>query len=245
VNLVQLATEMPRPRRRVRRCAGGRSTLHFHSRSLREEWSDGGAGGVPAPLTLYLLNATASGSNHGSLQVGGSAPSVSTMGTGWSFTSAIANEYSLMVFGSTPGDASFGASAQPSGAPGTTDCWRTQGTLSGSFAAGTWSFAISLKADLPTRTGNPRVRVWYTSSATGASATEITAGAVAFTAAAWSNSVHNFTVTASLGAAMLASQYLFLQCAWNETTASPGTPTINFQQDGTNSVVTTPNFTSS
>lgn len=199
-------------------------------------------------MTFYIKNATASGSSHGSLQNGGSAPATATTGTGWTVGKTAATVYSLLLYGTKRAANTFGSTALPSGAPTTTDCFRSENTLNGTFSAGSWTIAVSVISVTAAASGagTLRARVWKSVNADGSGATEITS-ATAETGS-WSNlltsAAQNLTMSFNPGAVTLASQYLFLQLACKIGTASGNNSAdVVLRTDGTNSKITTPLFT--
>lgn len=191
--------------------------------SVAASFKEAVAGGT----TLYLLNSTASGSNFGSLQFGGTAPSTETTGTGWTVDTVGSGNYARMAYATERASSTFSGTAQPSGAPDNTlgDCWRSSSALSGDFATGVWTIAVPVIAVTAAagQDGRVRVRLWRSTSATGASATEITSGAVAGTTvtnlATGAEQLSTVT-TASITGFTLANEYLFVQVAWEITGAA-------------------------
>lgn len=180
----------------------------------------------PATVTtMYPTTNTASGSNFGDLQVGGSAPSTSTSSTGWTVGTTAASNYSRMNFGTERLASTFGTTAEPSSGPDNTlgDSFRA-GPFTGTFEAGDWSFAFAFRAVTAAggQDGRVRVRVWKSTSATGASPTEITSGATTLSSvtdlATGADQTSSGTVT--LPTIILTNHYLFIQLAWEITGAA-------------------------
>ena len=177
--------------------------------------------------TLYFLDSEASGSNFGSIQFAGSAPSTATTATGWTVDTVAAGNYALMTYGSERASSNFGSTALPNAAPNNTtaDCFRTTSTLSGDFATGVWTIAVPVIAVSAAagQDGRVRVRLWRSTSATGASATEITSGAVTGTTVTnlttGAEQVSTVTTSSITGFSMTA-EYLFVQIAWEITGAA-------------------------
>jgi hypothetical protein len=204
-----------------------------------------------AGLSLYFINSTPGDtlSSDGSLQINGTPPSVATSTSGWTVSTTAASRYSLFLFNTTRAASTFGTTALPSANPVTNDCLRTGNALTGTIAAGTWNFAISLKG-LNTNavaSGNLRLKVWHSPTRAGnTNATQIGSGTIAFTTVTnlTSSAAQNTTASASLPAVTLNNEYLFFQFAYEIDTASTATTAgLVFVQDGTNSVITTPTFT--
>lgn len=170
--------------------------------------------------TFLLKNASPSGSAHGSLQESGTAAMVgtATTTTGWDLNLVASGNYSLQIYGTKRATSTFASTALPNASPNTTDSWRSENALTGTFEAGTWSISIPVIAGNATANGSGRfrVRLWRSTSATGATGvTEITSGAV--TTSNWSNVTvsvqQNCTATVTLPAVTMAAEYLFIQVA--------------------------------
>jgi hypothetical protein len=176
--------------------------------------------------TIYFLDSVASGSNMGAAQLGGSAPAAATTGTGWTVGTVAASNYARMAYGVERSSASFGGTAQPSGAPDNTlgDCFRTQNPLSGTFIAGVWVFLFTLRAVSAAggQDGRIRVRVWKSANANGSGATEITSGTSPLSSVTdlAVGVDQNSTGGVTLPQITLNSEYLFFQVAWEITGAA-------------------------
>jgi hypothetical protein len=201
---------------------------------------------------FYLLNATASGSSHGSLRDGGSAPSVSVTSTGWTVGKVVAGDYSEMVYNTKNATGTFGATVLPNKPPVLNDCWRTQNPLSGTYPAGNWTIAMSFESvtHLNAGTSNLVVAMWSSvsqnSHIAGDPARKISGANIAlsgFTTASTGVQV-NTTGTWVAPAFTLSGEYLFMQCACQITVAGSSTTSdMVFVQDGTNSKITPTTFT--
>jgi hypothetical protein len=197
-----------------------------------------------ATKTLYLLGAAASGSSHGTLQDGGSAPAAALLGTGWVVGSNAIGQISEMLYGTerarTAGGG-WGTTAHPT-ALGTTNAWRTANTLTGSFAAGNWTFTVGIRSTVGTVTrGRLRLRVYRSTNADGSGATELTSAVILTSAltALSTSATNTVTVTTALAAATLAGEYLFVACAWEITTSgSANTHNIRYYVGATTAVTT-------
>jgi hypothetical protein len=172
--------------------------------------------GNPTGRTLYLKNAAAGSSNHGSLQDGGSAPTTATTTTGWDVTGLGANQFALMDFNSERAAGAFAGTA-PSAGPNNTlgDCVRSESAYTGSFAGGTWTLTVPMVADSAAGAGlRIRAKLWRSANQDGSSATQITAGWVDGTdvtdlqTGTPQNSVVSFT---GLSAVTMTNEYLFVQ----------------------------------
>lgn len=199
--------------------------------------------------TFYVKNATASGSNFGSLQDGGTLTTATT-GTGWTVGTTAATAYSPIVYATKQAAGTFGAVALPSGAPSSAaaDAWRTETPLTGTFSTGTWTFAASViaVAAAASGAGKLRVRLWKDTSATGATASEITTSTV--TTGQWTNLLtsasQNLSGTQSISSFTLSNEYLFVQMACQIDTASASASgDVVVRVDTTNSRIVTPSFT--
>jgi hypothetical protein len=203
---------------------------------------------LPTSQTFYLVDQPATFSAHGSLQNGGTGPSVATTTTAWT-TPLVASRYARQSYASTVASGTFAAGVQPSGVPNTSDCWRSECALTGSYANAAWIFALALLPSgsvTATATVNARIRVWHSPDPTGqTSITEITSSTAALSNAVWAASAvqRNTTVTATLLAATLVGEYLFIQIALEQD--STGAATVQIVQDPNNSVITTANWTPS
>jgi hypothetical protein len=202
-----------------------------------------------AALTLYLLDQTApGGGTSGTLQGGGTPPSVSTTGTGWAIDGTLSSpDYDLMHYGAIRASSTFAATpVLPGAAPGSISLWRTLYSYDGVLAAGTWTFAMALSASASvTATANLRVRVFVSTDPTGSTGlTELTTSTAVLSTASWSASSGqvNTTVTASLNGATLSGQYIFVAVALSIASTPSTAVNVVFVQDPTNSVITTPSF---
>jgi len=202
-------------------------------------------------LTLYFVDAQAGADSlNGQLQVGGSAPSVSTMVTGWRVGTSSATTYSELLYGTRRAATTFTSTVRPDGTTLTTGCFETATPLSGTFANANWTIAISVIGNTAAASGvgNLRVRVWASQDQSGATGTRELTGTT-LVSTSWSNvstsTAQNLTITWSPGATnTLRGEYVFLEIACEVTTASGGTTAgVVLRQDGTNSVVTTSDWT--
>ncbi len=201
-----------------------------------------------ASKVFNIKNAAAPGSSHGSLQDGGSVTDATT-GTGWIVSKTAAGRYALIAFGSELAASVFNTTALPNAAPSTTDCFRSESAISGSFASGNWTVSIPVIAVTggAAQDGRMRVRVWQGAAADGSDAVEMTSAATQLsivtnlTTGAQQISSGSVSVTANL---VLSAAYVFLQCAW-EITGAGGTNghDVNLRVDSTDSKVTTTEFT--
>lgn len=203
-----------------------------------------------AALTWYLLDALAGTSDHLSLQDdGGSAPSDATTGTGWTYGTTAADNYSRMNSQTERTALTFSTTAQPSGGPDNSlgDCFRTQSTLDGTFASGNFDIAIPVIAVSASGThdGLLRIRVWRDTNEDGSTATEITSSTQETTAFTNLSSAGAQTLTLAWdpGGVTLTNEYLFLQVATRVTGAGGMSTNDVLVRVGSASRVITPDFT--
>lgn len=178
-----------------------------------------------AAKTLFFVDAAASGSSHGSLQDGGTAPTVASTTTGWVVGTTAATHYSDMAYASQQGTGTFGTTALPSGPPGARNCFRTQNVATEQFVAGNWSIKLAAIATVAqSGTVHGRIRMWRSTSPTGASATELTTATL--TLGNWANltvaTAQDGTVTWAAPNFALNGEYLFCEIALEITVASSG-----------------------
>ena len=180
-----------------------------------------------AGTNLYLRDSTASGSNFGQIQVGGSAPSAATTTTGWTVDTVAATNYALLDYGVERLSTTFSGTAEPAGNPDNTlgDCFRSTNVMTGDFATGVWTITVPVIAvtGASGQDGRVRVRLWKSANATGTTPTEITAGAVVGTAVtnlATGAEQTSVATTSSITGFSMTSEYLFVQIAWEITGAA-------------------------
>jgi len=154
------------------------------------------------------------------LQIGGSAPGTSMLGTGWHVDATAANQYSRMAKGVVRLASTFSGTAQPSGGPDSSlgDGWRTEHQWTVSKPAGTWTFPIPFIASAAGEEGAQAavcLRMWVSDNADGSTPTEITSGATVGTTVTdlQSEAEQVSLVTISLGAVSFTAKYIFLQVA--------------------------------
>ncbi len=176
-----------------------------------------------AAKTFYLIDALASGSNHLSLQDGGSPPTQAAITTGWVAATLAPTRYARM---DSQTERASGAllttPVEPNSDPDNTlgDCFRSQNTLTGTFANANWSISMQVRGitrTTSTTDGRWRIRIWKSTDATGASPTELTGATLTTTQFTdLSNSVYQtLTATFSPGAEFtFTNEYLFIQVAF-------------------------------
>lgn len=200
-----------------------------------------------AVKTFYCKNAVPTGATlHRSLQDGGTVTAATTT-TGWNNGSnSVATLTSCIQNGGTEvprADAKWGTTLQPSAAPSQTlgDCWRTENTLTGTFAATAWTFKFGFRS--VSTVSNPArfklaVRVWRSSNANGVGAVECTSGRVvsaATTADLAQGSDSSLTWTWTPAAPFAVSgEYIFVQMGLELTVAGSNVShDIDFRVDST------------
>lgn len=175
--------------------------------------------------TFYPLATKFSGVEHLELQDGGVAPATATTSTGWTVGGIPAAFFSRMDSATERSSGTFGTTIQPSNAPNNTlgDCF-VAGPYTGQFAAGTWTLTLPVIAVSRggAQSGRLRARLWRASASSGSGAAEITSGGwVGSTVVNLSTgAAQNSTVMISLPLVTLANEYLFVQLAWEITTAA-------------------------
>lgn len=180
-------------------------------------------------LTLFLNNPRQSGSSAGLLDL--TQPAASTSTTGWTVgTITTAFPFSAMSFAIERGTTEFTSATLPSGPPATAgghlaeDCWRTSAITTGQFSLGTWFSAVSVIAvtNASGQSGRANFRIWHSPNADGSGAVEFTAGRMV--GSRITNLLTTVAQTSSastrIAASNVTNEYLFLQWAWEITTAA-------------------------
>lgn len=210
-----------------------------------------------APKTFYLKAATASGSNMGSLQDGGTAPT-RVGNTGWNVgANPTSTPFALMAYGTIVPRANFVASSPqalgsgPVNTAGAASAWRSETAYTGSFAATQWAMAFAIRSTNGTaQRGNIKVRVWASTDPTGqTNKRELTPG-FAFQGNALTTislATDNITSTEWTPDAVinLVNEYLFIDCEWRITTAGANTAAALVISDGAASTIVTSAFQAS
>lgn len=177
--------------------------------------------------------------------------------TGWQPDTTAAGNYSSAMVKTVQAAGTFSGTAQPDGSIVTTklqgDCWRSAVPYTGTFDAGDWVIhgvwqrTGTASAAAAGRNG---FRIFRSSDTdfNGASATEITASAqLGAIIAPGTPNTGDSSCTITLGSQTFDHEYIFIQLAWEITTAATGhgSPTCGWLlRCGTNSSrVVTPNFT--
>ena len=200
-----------------------------------------------AGKTFYPLNTKFAGVEHLEMQDGGAAPSTATMSTGWTVGTTAVGRYSRMDSTTERATATFSATVQPSGAPSNSlgDCFMA-GPYTGNIGAGLWTlnFPVIAVTQGDYQAGRIRVRLWRSTNASGASATEIASGSTPGTSVSklTTAAAQTSIVSLSPGAFSLTNEYLFVQIAWEITgTGIAGCDVL--LRKGSAASITTPEFT--
>jgi hypothetical protein len=213
--------------------------------------------------TYYLLNtAAATPFFGGSLQENGSVPTAVSSSFGWTVAKGAAGFWksrlgasAFVASGNVQASSQIDSQTAPqkgTGATNTTagDSWVTPTKLSGTFANTAWTFNYNMRASTLTPVGRMRTRVAKSRNQDGTSATYLTTSTLVtnIITPVSTTADLNCTITWSPGAIVLADEWLFFECEWEETTAGGSTSTaIGFRiGTGSNSVassIVTPDFT--
>jgi hypothetical protein len=204
-----------------------------------------------AAKTFYLKDILVSGSNHLSLQDGGSPPSQVRLSTGWVVGTLAATRYARMDSQTErASSAHLTTPVQPDGAPDNTlgDCFRSENTINGTFANANWSLSFQVEGETrstSTHDGIFRIRIWKSPNANGSSPTELTGATITTTQYVnLSNSAFQ-TITATWlpGAAItLTNEYLFIQIAHQLDGAGSNANSDTHLAVGSSNSITTSNF---
>jgi hypothetical protein len=200
-----------------------------------------------ATKSLYLKDALAGTSDHLSLQDGGTPPGDATTTTSWDLDKVAPTVYCEMDSQAEQPSSSFGATAQPNGTINTTngDCFRTENTLSGSWASGTWTLAFPVVAVVDGgQDGRIRIRLHRGTNQDGSGATEITsAGQDGSVVTDLDATPQTSTVSFNPGAITMTAEYLFVEVAWEITGAASKNNSDVFLRVGSAAVITTSDWT--
>lgn len=201
-----------------------------------------------ATCQFNLLDSTASSSSFGSLQDGGSITAANTITKAqWDASLDAAplawdETYNATTNSATPDTASL--------SPGNNG-WRSQSTITGTFISGSWNWSmvivhVNISGTTGAVTYAPCIRLWRSTSATGASATQIGSQSCATaTQVTVTNTQTTYTGTISPGSNItLSGEYLFMQVEYNFTANVVGNRIVQkvVRVDSTLSNVVTPTF---
>lgn len=180
--------------------------------------------------TFYLLGTAGTSPDFsGSLQDGGSTPTAVQSPFGFSIGTATAAYYRSRL-GANAETATHQSTTYLTGAPaagtaaGNTtaaDYFRSPAPLTGTFAAGNWTFSFAMRTAAATTTGRINFRVWASTSQSGTSARELTSGAVNGSTVTMNATATDFVSSATWAAPAITlnNEYLFFQLEWQETVA--------------------------
>ena len=210
------------------------------------------------PKILYFLNTVGSAGNNffGVMQDGGSAPSPVVSSAGFNpGKTAVTTPYYRGRWGANGKATVASASSWIAGTSGPTagtgtaattagDSFVTPTAYSGTFAAGAWTLALSMRPNLITLTGRLRMRVWASQNADGTSARELTSGALVGQINTQNSTSTTYAagLTWSPGAITLDNEYLFFQIEWQETTAGTSNSSATGLYLGSTAAITTTDF---
>jgi len=105
-------------------------------------------------------------------------PGASTTSTGWTPAKVAAARFSAMLYATTRASGTFTTTdylvtTHPN--PGSGDSWRSENTITGTFANTNWVFAAKFRSSTSNlQAGRVKVRVWKSVNADGSSGTELT-----------------------------------------------------------------------
>jgi hypothetical protein len=193
-----------------------------------------------ATKTYYLLNTR---NAEGWENIGESAVTAATTGTGWVVSTGSTNRSKLQA-ATERASTTFDANTYPTGGLDTTlkDAFRTENALNGDFASANWTFNFVVRAVTlgGAQSGRVHFRL-FKADADGSNATEITSGIQsASTVSSISTSADfNSTLTVNPGAFSISNQYLFVQIAWERTVAGGMTTSDVDFRTGSNSTTGT------
>jgi hypothetical protein len=190
----------------------------------------------------------------GNMQDGGVPPTPTNARFGWTpGNKALTTPYYRGRIGATTKSTVATASSYIDAATGPTkgtsntnttagDSFVTPAPMTGSFAAGVWSFVWNLQETaINSATGRIRMRVWASANADGTAARELTAGTlVGATVTMLSTADVNSSVVWTSDVINLNNEYLFFQVEWQETTL--GTTTADDVLFRSTSTVLTPEW---
>jgi len=178
-----------------------------------------------AAVTWYMTNANA-GPHQQMDETSPGGDANSNPLTGWTVAKVAATAYSKMDSGVEQASTTFASTPiEPDGSIDTTvgDCLRTTNTYNGDFANANWVFRAKVIAATGggEQDGRIGLRLFRDTSASGDTATQITAarvaGAVVTNLATTSAQTSNATFNP--GAFTVTNEYLFLQLGWEITGA--------------------------
>jgi hypothetical protein len=205
-----------------------------------------------AAITFYLkaVKDSDNGSDHFTLQRGGSPPADTMLSTGWIVGTNAADRYARMDSAVERAVFTHTATVQPSGAPDNAlgDCFRSDDRYTGDFAAGNWTFSFEIKGDSQAtgvHDGLLRIRMWKSNDPIGAGAAEITAATQETSGYTdlLNSVIQTLTLVFDPGAISLDNEYIFVQVAHRITDAGNNSASDVHLHVGSNNSVISTDFT--
>jgi hypothetical protein len=207
-----------------------------------------------AVKNFYVLSSLAGTSAFQGLQEDGSAPSaaVTSPNTGWAAGTTGTGNSSEINAQTKRGTATFtsqSSSPKPTVPDNTNgNGFRTPNALSGDFPSGNWTLSIGVRSATAAYTGRFRFRwrVFRSANADASGYTEITSSTVvssATTADLSTTTTTQVSVTWAAPAFVLSGEYLFFLLTAEVTSAGSGSTQDIILWVGSNSAVTTTDFT--
>lgn len=204
-----------------------------------------------ATKVFYQLSTLASGTNHYTTQEDGTVPTAGLFSPSVGFTmgTTAALRYARLDSQTIRTAASFGTTAEPSGAPDNTlgDSFRSPNPLSGTFASGNWTLGGRCRASATGtalgQAGRYRFRVWASSDPATPTREITTSTVTTNTSTAFSGvTVQQLSGTWAAPQFTLGGEYLFFQMAWEITTAATGATADNVLTVGPTAQFSTTDF---
>jgi len=206
-----------------------------------------------ATKTFYVLATTGTSPDWcGSLQEGGSAPTGANSLYGWQVAKTAANNFFRGRLGATgmsattQGTSFLDSQTGPqlgtgSGNTTASDFFNSPVAYTGTFAAGNWTFAWNFRSSAATHSGQIRMRVWASTSDTGASARELTSATQAGTIITLNSTTADFnsSITWNAPSITLNNEFLFFEVEWKVTTQGTSNSCSSLFRIGTSSITTT------
>lgn len=198
---------------------------------------------MAAPITFYLSNTDISAGVLETLAT--SAPSSLDSAQGWTVDKKASPNFCVYVPDATQAASAF-VTTEPSAF--SQKGYRTSATKNGRFASGNWvlSFKV-LNNSYYAQTGQVKFRLWKSTAADGAGATQITPGwqassTITFTAGAQQKTG---SITWAAGATVdLNNEYLFLEIEWSAIASGGNNSAIVYwcHNEGAAEQLVTPNY---
>lgn len=196
--------------------------------------------------TLYPLFDTAAASPaaaFGTLQIGGSAPATADSASGWTVAKIAAARYAPYKRATKQTSGALVTSpVHPDGTLDNTngDALRTGTALTGTFAAGAWTFAFKLRATTASsQQDRLRLRVYRSTDGTGAGATEITAATQVGSTVTANTTEQAATVSWTAPQITLNGEFMFVELAIETVVAGGSNSSDWLLRAGSSSITTT------